>query len=163
MNMNLYNRELQDKYIKARIDQYREAASLTPAIIKVLQDFNGKCFNCKLEKAIQEKTNKHIYAHKKWHNVVIEYYENGDTFTLASCLIDDLIDGKRIPADILTEDARKRQEGFLKRAYEMQTAYDNMDTIFKQLEQLKSTIKAIINPIPYELLDVYRLENYRRL
>lgn len=164
MNMNLYNRELQNGYVLQQIEKYKASANLAPVIIKVINQFDGKMFNVKLEKALREAVpDKYIHARKEYKNIIIGFYDGADHFTLASMPIDKLTDGKRIPADLLTEDARKRQEGFLKKAYEMQTAFNNMDTIFKQLEQLKSTIKAIINPIPYELLDVYRLDNYRRL
>lgn len=164
MNMNLYNRELQDGYILKQIEYYKEAASLAPMIIKVINQFDGKMFNIKLEKALREAVpDKYIHAKKEYRNIVIGYYNKSEHFTLASIPIDKLTDGKRIPANILIEDARKRQEGFLKRANDYKLAYENIDITLKQLEQLKSTIKAIINPIPYELLDVYRLENYRRL
>ena len=48
MNMNLYNRELQDGYILKQIELYRGAASMAPVIIKTLQAYDKKVFNCKL-------------------------------------------------------------------------------------------------------------------
>ena len=158
MNYNLYNRELQDGYIKNRIDQYRKAANFAPAIIKVLQAFNGKCFNCKLEKALQDETGEHITARKHWHNIVIEYYERGDTFTLASCKIEELIDGKRIDGDLLIKSATERRESHLKKAYELENAFNNMDDIMIKLNQLKQAFSGLMKDIPYEAQDVYRLK-----
>ena len=65
--MNLYNRELQDGYILSRIKLYREAATYAPALIKVFNSFDGKVFNCKLEKALQEAIpNKYIHVRKEY-------------------------------------------------------------------------------------------------
>lgn len=159
MNMNLYNRELQDGYILKQIELYRGAASMAPVIIKTLQAYDKKVFNCKLEKALKEATGRYISAKKEYHNINIGYYEGSQHYTLASCKIDDLIDGKRINADLLIKDARERQQGHLKRAFEMETAYNNIDNTFKQLEAIKATLKGLLNPIPYEVKDVYRI-NY---
>ena len=159
MNYNLYNRELQDGYILKKIELYKAAAAYAPTIIKVFEAFNNKCFNCKLEKALQDATGRRVYAEKRYNNINIYFYENGDSYTLASIKIDDLINGKRIPANKLIEDARSRQQGYYKKAYELQQGYENIDNIITQLNQVKSLLNGILNPIPYEIKDVYRI-NY---
>ena len=85
MNMNLYNRELQDGYIKQRIEEYRKAAN------------------------------------------------------------------------IFIESARTRQADHLKRAAEMENAFNNIDSIIDQLKQLNKAIAAVLAPVPYEVQDVYRM------
>ena len=160
MNMNLYNRELQDGYILKRIELYKEAASYAPIIIKVLQNFDHKMYNCRLEKALQDAAPRRIYTEKRYQNINIYYYVNSDSFTLASIKITDLIDGKRIPAQLFIESARKRQEYFLKEAYELQSNFDNIDNILNQLEQIKNMYRAITKNLPSEFCDTYRINHY---
>ena len=158
MNMNLYNRELQDGYIKQRIEEYRKAANMAPVLIKVLEAYDNKIFNCKLEKAINEAIPDHyITARKEYHNINIGFYNHGNHCTLASIPIDKLIDGKRIPANIFIESARTRQADHLKRAAEMENAFNNIDSIIDQLKQLNKAIAAVLAPVPYEVQDVYRI------
>lgn len=161
MNMNLYNREQQDKYLKNRIEELKAAANLAPAIIKVFEDFDNKVFNIKLSRALYETTGKYIRCEKRYQSLEVYYYEHDHYYILANIKIDELIDGKRIPANLFIQSARDHQQKALKTAADIQKAIDNIDYTIDQINQLKKAIKGVINDIPYEVLDVYRLEKYR--
>lgn len=161
MNMNLYNRDQQDGYLKTRVKELKFAASLAPVIIKVFEDFDRKMFNIKLTKALNEATGKYIRCEKQYQVINVYYYERDHYYTLASIKIDDLIDGKRIPANLFIQSARDHQQKALKTANDIENSMNNIDHSIEQINQLKKAIQGVISGIPYEVLDVYRLEKYR--
>lgn len=158
--MRYYTTEERNKAAKTAIENYRTAAGHFAKLRNVLQKFDGKCFNCKLEKALQEELNIHVSARKEYTNIVIGYYVGGQHYTLACCKISDLIDGKRIDANILIESAKLKRIEFLKRADQIEQMAANVETYINQIEHVKSLLHGIVDALPYEVKDIYGL-NYR--
>jgi len=154
-------REEQDKTAKRKIDAYRQAASLFPLIRDVVQTFDNKVYNCRLEKALKEKDHR-MYVEKRFNYLAICCYVQhyNDNFTLASIKLDDMPEGKRIPAELIIEDARERRANILKKAYEMEKAMQNIDFYAGQLGHYAAQIKKIVDSVPFEIRDIYNL-NYR--
>lgn len=144
--------------LKKRATAYRNAAGLFPAVRKTAETFDGKVYNCRFEKALQEATGSRVFAAKRYKWIEIYIYEDGRQITLAQIAQDALKDGKRIPADMIIESAREHRESLLKRATELETAIEKVPDIRRQIETLSGMICQLRDSIPYEVRDVYRLD-----
>jgi len=156
-----YSREDQNKAAQTMAESFRTTAAQLPRLKKVLKSFDGKVFNCRLEAALNEPKNPvYIFCRKRYKYLEIYTYVGNHQRTLATCLLDEMPDGKRIPADLLIKSAEDRRADFLKTAAEIERAAEQMDTIKEQIEQVKRLLEGITKPLPYEVIDIYNL-NYR--
>ena len=156
--MGYYTREDQDKAIKAYIDDLQEAVNLFTAVRDVVQEFDGKVFNCRFEKALQDKSERRIYAKKEHSRINIYIYTTPDIYTLASVQIKDMKDGKRINADLFLESARQYRDERLKEISEARKAAENIDQIKSQIKQLENAIYAITGTVKsYRVKEIYGL------
>lgn len=157
------NKEERDNAVKRHIEDYRNAAGLFSRIRPIIESFDNKVFNCRLEKALQEKTGLRIYAKKDFKHISIYMY-GGNTnrmITLASIPLEALKEEKRIPAAAFIEDARKRRESLLKEAASMEEAITKADTVKRQMDALQAQMEAVSKQISsYTAREIYGL-NYR--
>ena len=144
-----YGKEEQKKAIKARAELLRTVAGYYRDIVKVYKQFDGKVYNCRLEKALREATDNKVMIHNYANSIEVHHYERGETFILTWIKKEDLKDGKRIDAEFWIKSARERREKNLTEAYELEKAADDLDNIISQLKQLKSTYNAIADGLPY--------------
>lgn len=63
--MYYYKKEDQDAAARAYIKAYRDAAALYPKIKKVIQSFDKKVFNKRLETALQNETGARVYIENR--------------------------------------------------------------------------------------------------
>ena len=165
MNLNYQTREAQDAAAAREAEERREAAATFPLVREVVQQFAGKVYNCKFEKALQEalrdKAPGSIYARKDSYYVNVEYYPaariNGH-FTLCSMKIKDLIDGKRIDGKALEESLKARRESLLQEAAAIEEQAANADVYRQQIEDLQRRLEHITGGICYTVRDIYSLD-----
>ena len=155
--------ETKAEAIQKTVIEYRAAAGLFPAIRKVLEQFDGKVFNCRLEKALQEATGRRLYVKKDGYRVEIYYY--GDTYSggcswisLAMIPVDSLTDGKRIPAALLIDSARKQREEHLKDAAALEENAGKIPEVKKQIKYFIEQANKLAQALPSELRDVYGIK-----
>jgi len=162
--INLYSREDQDTAAKTIAAHYREIANLFPIFRKVFQQFDGKVYNCRFEKALQEATGKYIRTEWNYSGSVlhIECYSSvmGRSLYLASLDKKDMTDGKRLNAEKLTESAKDRSDDFRRRAEALDATAGKVDDIRQQVKAAEKLIRGLIDSLPCEALDVWNL-NYR--
>ena len=154
------NQEEKKKEIEKRIRACREMSTLFPIIRSVAEEFDGKVFNCRFEKALQSKRPR-IYVEKRFQWLEINAFSEEPgcrQFTLAQIKISDMPDGKRIPADLIIDAARKKRESLLRQATEMERDAAEADEKRHQLEYFKSQIDKIRDSICYEVRDIYNLD-----
>lgn len=160
--MYFYSEEGRQKAVETTAKEYRAAAGLFPAIRNVLEQFDGKMLNCRLEKALQEATGRRVYVKKEYNRVEVYYY--GTTYTgssyitLAQIPLDALPDGKRIPAALLVKSAREQRERHLKDAAALETTAENMEAIKQQIKYFIDQANKLSNGLPYELRDIYGIK-----
>ena len=154
----IYGKEEKKKAIEKQVQEMRTNAAFYPVIAKVLRDFDGKVFNCRLEKALKDATNNNVYVHKRMDWIEIYSFNRGALTTLAQIRKDTMPDGKRICADDFIKDAQERRAALLKKAADIEQTAANMDMIAAQLDGLKKTYNAIVETIPYELRDMYGID-----
>ena len=144
---------------------HREAAALFPAIRKVFEQFDGKVLNCRLEKALQEATERRIYVRKDEYSVEVYIYINdyrGNTwYTLAHVTASKLKDGKRIPAADLIKSARERREDNLRTAAELEAAPGKVPEIIERVQYFVSMANQMLKGLPYEVCDMYNISTVR--
>ena len=155
--------EAKAEAIKKTIAEYRAAAGLFPVIRKVLEQFDGKVFNCRLEKALQDATGRRLYVKKDSYRLEIYYY--GDTYSsgsswisLAMIPVDSLADGKRIPAALLIDSARKQREKHLKDAAALEESAGKIHEVKNQIKYFIEQANKLSGVLPYELRDVYGIK-----
>lgn len=154
------NIEEANKEAHRRAEDYRKATEYIPTITKILKDFDNKVYNCRLEKALQEATNNRVYCHKSDYSLEIYTYpEKGYSFrvNLAYIKIEDLKEGKRIPADKLIESTHHYRETLLKNAYEIETGMEQMAQAKAYIEQTKNKLESFCRSFNSDLRDIYGL------
>ena len=160
--LNYYSEEQKVTKIRELAEEYRNAAELFPIIRPVIESFDGKVFNCRLDKALRElfeKTGRYICARREYGALKIYYYETtyhgSAQFMLASIPESKLPEGKRIPAADLINSAREQRESNLKVAASLDENIAVMQTTKKQIEYLVSQINRIVDPLPSAIQDIY--------
>lgn len=150
--------------IKNHIEELRGLAALYPAVKKVIDAFNGKVYNKRFSEALKKEFTDiaYIYADKRYSR--IEIYASlknlkSEFRTLASIRIEDLVNGKRIPADLLSESLRLHREDYLKEALALENALPNVDQLILQLNQLVKTYRAIYGDIPYDIRETWNIKH----
>lgn len=139
----------------------REAAALFPQLRKTFEEFNGKVFNCRLEKALQEATGRRVYVKKDNYRIeiytFIEDHHGNSWYTLAFVKSDVLTDGKRIPAAAFIDSAREYREKHLKDAAALEDAAERGPEIKRQIEYFIEQANKLVNAIPYSVQEIYNV------
>lgn len=149
-------KEEQDKATRSFIKQYRDAAALYPQIKNVIQEFDGKVFNKRLQTALQDRTGARVYVENRPNMIDIHIYgSRGEWVTLAVLLKDDMEAGKRINAGKLIESLTERRAGMLRKAADYEKQIEQVEQVKEQIRQLDSRLKAILEPFDYTIRDIY--------
>jgi hypothetical protein len=156
--MAFYDSDERRKAITNYIAKLRDIATLYPVIVPVINSFDNKIYNVRFKNALAEassSTNYHIFTEKRLNYMEIYVYDRGSQYTLAQVTIDDMPDGKRIPAEKLIESARNKREELLRRAYELENI--DIKQVLDQLNQAKALYNSIYEGLPYKFIDVYHI------
>lgn len=156
-----YTTEEQNKAAENLISDYEYLATLYRELVPVLERFDGKVFNCRLEKAIQEATKKRIYCRNNGHCIDVYAYTPNFNQMRTICAV-KTPENKRIIADEWMQNARERREGFLKAAEQLRQAMPRIDTIKEQIKQLTKALDGITGGLSYEIQDIYGLHYHIR-
>lgn len=161
-----YDEESRRNGCKKTAAAHRSAADLFPVIRKVFEQFDGKVYNCRFEKALQEAApDNRVYVHKREYAIEVYTYQNdyrGDSiYMLAYVSTKDLKDGKRIPADKLIESARECRESHLKDAAVLDSAPETAPEMVKQINYFLNQANKIIESLPYDIQEMYHISRAR--
>lgn len=143
-----------------RIEDYRTAAGYIPAVTKVLKDFDGKVYNCRLEKALRAATNNRVTVEKNnYHLSIYTYPRHNYSFhiTIASIPAEALEDGKRIPAAKLIESMQSNRERILKDAYQIESNIEYMAQVKQYIKETKDKLENYCRSFGSDLRDLYGL------
>ena len=176
----VYGRDEQKSAIRNRALLLREAANMIPKVKAIMERFNGKCYNCKLDNAIRELSEDNpftrVYARVSyggWYEISA-YPKRGtniDTALLSAYstkenrfMTDEtrkiFNDEKRLDAKKAIALLNQRYSELLERAAALDRAADGLDTFCEQVETIKKTLTAVKNSVPYEVLDICGLNRY---
>ena len=154
------NIEDANKEAHERAESYRTAAGYILAISKVLKDFDGKVYNCRLDKALEAATNNKVHVDKTQYYFQIYTWNRRNYshhITLASIKPEDLKEGKRIPANKLIESLKEHRETLLKKAYDIESNIDQMAQVKEYIRQTKEKLESYCRSFPDDLRDIYGL------
>jgi len=156
--MGAFKQEDQEKNARAKIAAYKEVAGYCETVCDVVKQFDGKVFNCRLQNALQA-AGVRAWIEKRYKYLEISCFVKGISgdFTLAQIKLEDMPDGKRIPADLIIASAKSRRDIHLDRAAGLETMINEAPFIRLQLDQLKSQIDEIVSGIPGEAADIFNL------
>ena len=154
--MYYYKKEDQDAAARAYIKAYRDAAALYPKIKKVIQSFDKKVFNKRLETALQEGTGARVFVENRPNLIDIHVYgPHSNWITLATLSKDDFIDGKRIDAGKLIESLTNHRNTLLQTAARYEKQIEEIDQIKIQIKQIKKLLNDVLEPYDYTMRDIY--------
>lgn len=153
-----HSTEDQKKDLDSRVESYRRVAGYAPAIIKVLKQFDGKVFNCRLDKAVREATNNEIGVYKRYGFIYISghYMTNYHEITLAAFKEEDL-KNKRIDAEKIINQVITAREELLKKAYSVETYAAQADNIREYVRQSIDKLEKMCRAIPDDIRDIYNI------
>lgn len=160
--MHYYKRESQDAEITKLITEYRRLAAFYPAIKKVIREFDHKVYNIRFIKAINDRTGEYFTMDRRGEILTIEKYFSGHTITMAECKTENLIDGKRIDADLLIESLTKKREGLLKKAADFEMQMQKVDIAKQRMLYLEKQLETIRKDFDYIILDTYGINYHIR-
>ena len=155
-----------------RIESYRAAAAAFPIVRGVLESFNGKVFNCKIEKALKAAFDGSgfIYIRKQgtgeYEYIEINFSNTGNGSRWNNILwikaAEALQDGKRLNASACVEALRNKRAELLHNAFVLEEAARNAESIRGELESIKADLQkkliAILGPYSSEARDLFGLD-----
>ena len=148
--------------VQTIITEYREAAKLTRQIIPIIEKFNSKVYNKRLQTALQDITKQRIYCEKNQYFFRIYIYNSVyQQITLAQTkTAEALPDTKRIDAAVIIETLNKKYSDLLSDAYELEKHLSQVEYYKSQLEYYKNKVDQLTASIPSQIKDNFDL-NYR--
>lgn len=155
--------EQRREHIQKKIDAKKAMLPYFPIIKKVVQQFDGKCYNCKLDKAIEEATKGigavNVYAgtERDNHYIYIRAYVDHESKYLFYMSKDQLKDGKRIDASKWFEYLNAEYGRTLQEIHQMESDLVTIDDTLKKVEMLKKQIEVLIDPLSWEVRDAYNI------
>jgi hypothetical protein len=161
-------KEEQDKAIMNEVEIRRRAAAVFPHLRNVLESFDGKVFNCRLQNKLREDGNYWIVELKRnerygdYLNITFSPKNFSGRTTWFSVLGVNMKDcegwdGKRIPAAALIQNARENREKLLKEAAAIESMIERAPELEKQIKYFKKQIEALVDSIPYTAQLIYNL------
>lgn len=154
------NIEEANKAAHNRANAYRTAAGYINTVAKIVKEFDGKVYNCRLEKALKEATENRVFCNKNQYLFEIYTYpESHYSFHigLASIKADELTDGKRIPADKIIKSLQEHREDLLRKAFDIESHIDEMQQVRAYIEQTKEKLENYCRSFSTDLRDIYGL------
>lgn len=170
----VYGREEQKKKIMDRANALRDAAAMIPKVKEVVKRFDGKVYNCKLDKALLElnKASEKVRLYSgtsygDWYYVTayrkdflhydVQILCGYSTKKDASRQVDNgmqIFVDKRIRAEKFIAALDRNYAEIMKKAADLMRAADELDIFCERIESLKKTLSAVKDSVPYEVLDI---------
>lgn len=150
--------EERQKDLNNRIESYRQAAAHVPQIIKTLKQFDGKVYNCRLDKALREVTNGKVGVYNQYGFISIYacYTTNYHHINFATFRLEDL-ENKRINAEKLIEQVKAARESLLDKAYKVETYSEQADNIREYVKQSIEKLESICKSLPDDIREIYNI------
>lgn len=152
------NIEEANKEALQRAANYRKAAEQIRTVTEVVRQFDNKVYNCRLEKALKEATDNRVFCDKStWTLEIYTYPEKGYSYrvNLACVKVDEMNEGKRIPADKLITSLQEHRETLLKQAFDIESEIDNMPYVKEYIKQTVDKLEAYCRSFNTDLRDIY--------
>ena len=175
--MSRYNNEDARKLVELEIQNRKEALKLYPEIIKVVEQFDGKVLNKRLETALK-KVNERLCCKRGYSDFRIVFTMNrryemsstGNTIYLRYFYLelntwletyrinkmeDSFLENERIRASVLIDSLLKGKEHMEKTIEQLQIGVYRADEWKARIEQLEKEICSVKKEIPGIIADYY--------
>jgi len=160
--------------LSEEIAQTREAFSHAGAIEEVVNTFDGKVFNKRLETALRSKVHDDIRVKTEYNSFIITIYFNGvhtgyNTITLVHQAIknaygdDTLTDDNRIIAKTIIDGLKEMKDSSLKYNKEMEEDLSKIDDILLQYNKLVNECQKFNDSVNYTLRQTLELRSFDNL
>lgn len=149
--------------VNNRIKELREIAGIIPALCKVFREFDGKVYNVRFDRAINDVSDRRIIVDKGDYLVELYTYMKsspGNITGIAAFKREDMKDGKRIPADKVIESARSHREKYLQEAYYLESNKEQLYQAREYIRQAVDNLNKYMDGIPYVARELYKIPHY---
>ncbi len=146
--------------VNNRIKDLREIAGIIPALCKVFREFDGKVYNVRFDRAINDVSERRIFVDKRSYTIDLYTYlksSPGNITTIAQFKREDMMDGKRIPADKVIESARSYREKYLQEAYYLESNKEQLYQAREYIRQAVDNLNKYMDSIPYVARELYKI------
>lgn len=150
-----------NKEITKRIDEKRHVAGLFPKIRKIIQEYDGKCYDKRFPELIRERTGERVFAQNLQNYYAVYVYGEGcRSYTLFR--IEKTTDGRkpRINATAAIAEYSKNREVWLQQAADLEKGAEIAPMIKEQITELLKKINVLGGSIPYEIAEMYNIKHY---
>lgn len=149
--------------VNNRINELREVAGIIPALCKVFREFDGKVYNVRFDRAINDVSGRRIIVDKG--DYLVDLYtcmksSPGNIIEIARFKREDMKDGKRIPADKVIESARSHREKYLQEAYYLESNKERLYQAREYIRQAVDNLNKYMDSIPYVARELYKIPHY---
>ena len=177
--MNRYSNEDARNLVELEIRNRKEALKLYPEIIKVVEQFDGKVLNKRLETALK-KVDERLSCNRGYSDFYIcyagervyvrqeggvhylsNYYINLNPYLKTYCIKrieESFLENERIRASVLIDSLLKGKAYLEKTIAELEQGIDRADEWKTRIDQLKEEIKSVRQEIPHIIADYYGIK-----
>lgn len=169
--MNYYSNEDAKKLIELEIKTKGDIIKLIPSIIQVLQKFDGRVVNKRLERALQEQVdiNLSLETDLYYERVTIKYYNHDSIITNSGChaylssSFHNVVSSKksynnsnkRLVAQKVVDDLLLSQQTIQKEIEELTNSLNHVEEYQQKFDEYIEQINELRNSIPYEIRDYF--------
>lgn len=146
------------KATQANIDRCRAALELFPAVAAVIDQFDGKVYNKRFDKAVKESV-PGVWCNISYGSIRIYTGPYSDDITICSMRKNELKDGKRIDAAAWKKELKNRMLSCYTKMRSMEDALPRVYEIKKEVETLRNEANKLVGSIPYCMQDYFDIKH----
>lgn len=149
--------------VNNRIKELREIAGIIPTLCKVFREFDGKVYNVRFDRAINDVSDRRIFVDKRSYTIDLYTFlksSPGNITTIAQFKRKDMKDGNRIPADKVVESARSYREEYLQEAYYLESNKEQLYQAREYIRQSVDNLNKYLDSIPCVARELYKIPHY---
>ena len=150
--------------IKAKIEELEATQAVVDEVKAVVQEFDGKVYNCRFKKAIEEKTTCWLYT---GYGERLEIRRHSAPYCESAGLVvavrkENILDGKRISAEKLIAEIDKSQAYRNKQIMRLSGELTWIEGVVEGINEQIRMLNKMIDSLSSETLDIYknRFERY---
>lgn len=149
--------------IVALIDEYKATQAVVDGVKAVVQEFGGKVYNCRFDKAIKEKTGCYVnhYYGNNWLEIRRISTYSDSPGSVISVRRENVLDGKRISAEKLIAEIDRNTACRNKQIMRLSGELTWIEGVVEGINEQIRLLNKMIDGISSETLDIYK-NNFER-
>lgn len=145
--------------IQEIIEELEATQAVVESVKAVVKTFDGKCYNCRLKKAIEEQSDCWLYENHYCTDsitIVRRHCNNNKTNNVAAVRKSDFLDGKRINAEKLIAAIDKAAADRAKKIFTLQSEMVWAEGAIEAINQQIRELNKYLDGISSETFEIYK-------